>query len=80
MVVSSAGCPVDDNAILAVAWMQAYTARFPIALEQDRNGLLPHNLSPADASALFADASIAALNERMQAVGGMAGYLRLAQI
>jgi hypothetical protein len=67
---------VDSNAILAAAWMHAYVSHFPDAIDQGKHGLLPHDQSPAEAAAQFADSAIAALNERIQTDGGIVGYIQ----
>jgi hypothetical protein len=67
---------VDDNAILAAAWMHAYASFYPDAIDQEKHGLLPPDQGPAHAAALFADTAIAALNERIQTYGGIVGYIR----
>jgi hypothetical protein len=71
---------VDDNSILAAAWMLAYVSHIRDAIDQDKHGLLAHGQSPAGAAALFADSASAALNERIQTAGGMVGYLRQREI
>ena len=69
---------MEDSAI-AAAWMHGYVACFPVAIEQHKTGLLPHDHTLTDASALFADAAVAALSERIQSVGGIVGLVQQAQ-